>query len=199
MLTLYGTKRSSAFRCHWLLHELGLEYETKSVDISGGENKTEAFLKLNPNGKVPVLVDDGFSVFESFAINQYLAEKYLPELAGKDLQERALVAQWNCWTLANLADPFMTLILQYYRKTPDNDDILAAKTAIDRFLPVLDQALAGKKYLVNDTFTLADINLCSTIDNQEMSGIDLSRYPNLATWMTVLKTRPALMELFAQT
>jgi glutathione S-transferase len=180
-----------------MMHELNLEYETKSVDISGGENKTEAFLSLNPSGKLPVLVDDGFVLFESFAINHYLAEKYQPALAGKDLTERALVMQWNCWTLANLADPFMTLILQFYRKTPDNDDIFAAKAAIARFLPVLDRVLAGKKYLVNDTFTVADLNLCSTIDNQEMSGIDLTAYPNIASWMTELKTRPALMAVFA--
>jgi glutathione S-transferase len=130
MLTIYGTKRSSAYRCHWLLAELGVEYETKAVDILGGENKSEAFLKMNPNGKVPVLVDGDFTLFESFAINAYLAEKHRPELLGTSLEQHALVYQWNAWVLANLADAYMTLILQYYRKTPDNDDTASLKAPL---------------------------------------------------------------------
>ena len=195
MLTIYGTKRSSGYRCHWLLAELGVEYETKSVDIGGGENKGEAFLKMNPNGKIPVLVDGDFVLFESFAINSYLAEKHRPELLGATLEQRALVNQWNCWALANLADPYMTLIIQHYRKTPDNDDSAAAHTAIARFLPILNQVLEGKDYLVANTFTIADINVSTMVDDQEMAGIDLSQYPNIDRWIQLLNERPAAVKL----
>ena len=198
MLTIYGTKRSSGYRCHWMLHELGLEYETKSVDIAGGENKTEAYLKMNPNGKIPVLVDDDFVVYESFAINAYLAEKHRPEMLGRNLQEHALVVQWNAWALANLADPFMTLVLQFFRKTPDNDDTAAAHAAIDRFLPILDQALAGTQYLVADMFTIADLNVASLVDDQEMTKVDLSKYPNINAWVKMLNERPAAVKLNAE-
>lgn len=195
MLTIYGTKRSSGYRCHWLLAELGVEYETKSVDIGGGENKGEAFLKMNPNGKIPVLVDGDFVLFESFAINSYLAEKHRPELLGATVEQRALVNQWNCWALANLADPYMTLIIQHYRKTPDNDDTAAAQAAIARFLPILNQVLEGKDYLVANTFTVADINVSSMVNDQETSGIDLSPYTNIVRWTKMLNERPAVVKL----
>lgn len=197
MLTIYGTKRSSAYRCHWLLAELGIDYETKSVDIQGGENKTEAFLKMNPNGKIPVMVDDQFVLFESFAINAYLAEKHRPELLGTTLEQHALVYQWNAWVLANLADPYMVLILQHYRKTPDNDVTAAAHAAIDRFLPVLDKALEGKEYLVGDNFTIADINVSTMVKNAELANIDFSKYPNIDRWTNALQQRPAVQKMFA--
>ncbi|MDQ5952087.1 MAG: glutathione S-transferase [Patescibacteria group bacterium] len=198
MLKLYGTKRSSAYRCHWLIAELGLAYETVSVDFAAGENKSEPFLKLNPNGKIPVMMDDDFVLFESFAINAYLAEKHQPALLGSTLQEHGLVAQWNAWALANLADPFMTLILQGYRKTPDNDDTAAARAAIDRFLPILDAALEGKEYLVAGTFTVADINVSSTVAGAETSGVDVSTYANIVRWMQGLNARPAVLKLHAE-
>jgi glutathione S-transferase len=195
MLKIYGTPRSSAYRVHWLLAELGATYETVSIDFSAGENKGEPFLKLNPNGKVPVMSDDDFVLFESFAINTYLAEKHQPALLGSSLQEHGLVAQWNAWALANLADPYMTLILQGYRKTPDNDDTAAAHAVIDRFLPILDAALEGKDYLVAGTFTIADINVSTTVAGEEMSGVDVSKYANITRWMKLLNERPAVVKL----
>lgn len=198
MLKLYGTKHSSGYRCHWLLTELGLDYETHSVDMAGGENKTEGYLKMNPNGKIPVLVDDDFILYESFAINAYLAEKYRPELLGRNLQEHGLVMQWNAWALANLADPFMTLILQGFRKTPDDDHTAAAHAAIDRFLPILNKYLEGKQYLVSDLFTIADINVSSLVDSQETTGIDLSVYANIDRWVKMLHGRPAVVKLHQQ-
>lgn len=195
MIKIYGTKRSSAYRCHWLITELGLEVETVSVDFSTGENKSEPFLKLNPNGKIPVLVDGDLVLFESFAINNYLAEKYQPALLGDSLERRALVTQWNCWALANLADPFMTLVVQSYRKTPDNDDTAAAHAALERFLPILDKALEGKQYLVAETFSVADINISTMVDDQEMTGVDLTKYPNIDRWVKALNARPAVAQL----
>jgi glutathione S-transferase len=177
------------------LAELGATYETVSIDFSAGENKGEPFLKLNPNGKVPVMSDDDFVLFESFAINTYLAEKHQPALLGSSLQEHGLVAQWNAWALANLADPYMTLILQGYRKTPDNDDTAAAHAVIDRFLPILDAALEGKDYLVAGTFTIADINVSTTVAGEEMSGVDVSKYANITRWMKLLNERPAVVKL----
>lgn len=197
MLKIYGTKRSSAYRCHWLLAELGVAYETVSVDFTAGEHKGEAFLKINPNGKVPVMIDDNLVLFESFAINDYLAEKHRAELLGATLEQRALVRQWEAWALANLADPYMTLILQYYRKSPDNDDTAAAHAAIARFLPILDAALVGKDYLVANIFTVADINVSSMVADQEMSGVDLSKYTNIASWIQKLNARPAVQQLNA--
>jgi glutathione S-transferase len=89
----------------------------------------------------------------------------------------------------------MTLILQGYRKTPDNDDTAAAHAVIDRFLPILDAALEGKDYLVAGTFTIADINVSTTVAGEEMSGVDVSKYANITRWMKLLNERPAVVKL----
>ena len=80
MITLYGSARSSAGRCLWCLEETGVAYENKNVDMRTKEHQSEAFLKINPNGKVPAMVDGETKLFESMAINFYLADKYKPEL-----------------------------------------------------------------------------------------------------------------------
>ncbi len=90
MITLYGPARSSAGRCFWLLEELGLSYENKPVDMMKKEHKSDWFLKVNPNGKVPALVDGNTTLFESMAINYYLAEKYKPEFLGKTVEEKGI-------------------------------------------------------------------------------------------------------------
>ena len=90
MIMLYGSVRSSAARCYWCLEEIGVAYKGVPVDMKANEHKSENFLKINPNGKVPALVDDQIQLFESMAINFYLAEKYKPSLLGSSIAEKAL-------------------------------------------------------------------------------------------------------------
>jgi hypothetical protein len=85
----------AGLKTHWLLAELGMSYENPSLDMKAGEHKKPEFMKLNPTGQVPVLIDGDFVLFESLAINQYLAEKAGSDLAGKDGKEKALILQWS--------------------------------------------------------------------------------------------------------
>src|SRR5687767_5881522 len=112
MIKIYGSPHSSGGRCYWTLEELGLSYERVKIDMRSKEHKSPSYLNLNPNGKVPVMVDDDFVLWESAAINSYLAEKHRPELLGRTLQERALVQQWTLWAMVDLQPPHVDLLIQ---------------------------------------------------------------------------------------
>src|SRR5258706_15471246 len=122
MIQMYGSKGSTAFRCYWFLEELGLPYETMPLDFAKGEHKSAEYLKLNPNGKLPTMVDDGFVVWESLAINYYLMEKQKAlQFVGTSLQENAQVNQWSMWSVIHLSQAFHPLVMQKYRGTPESE------------------------------------------------------------------------------
>jgi glutathione S-transferase len=93
MTTIYGSPRTSAGRCIWALEEAGIKYNNQPVDMKNKEHKSPEYLKLNPNGKVPVFVDNDVTLFESMAINSYIAESYKKELLGKTASERGLLTR----------------------------------------------------------------------------------------------------------
>ncbi len=92
-IKLYGPRSGSAVRCHWTLAEAGVTYEAIHVDMQSDERRREPFLSMNPSGQIPVLKVDDFVLAESLAINNYIAEKYKPELLGDSDEEKALVWQ----------------------------------------------------------------------------------------------------------
>ena len=100
MITLYGSLHSRANRCAWMLKELGVAFKSVPTNFQNGGTREPAFLKKNPNGRVPVLDDDGFYVFESLAINLYLARKFGGPLAPHSPQEDALATQWSFWAIS---------------------------------------------------------------------------------------------------
>ncbi|OFZ70385.1 MAG: hypothetical protein A2451_12205, partial [Bdellovibrionales bacterium RIFOXYC2_FULL_39_8] len=188
-----------AFRCYWLLEELALPYETVLVDFAKGENKSSEYLKLNPNGKVPTMVDGDFVLWESLAINYYLMEKQQAvELVGNTAQEHAEVNKWNIWGVTHLNASFEPLVLQVYRKTPDSEAIKAAmEVEIPRYLSVLENHLVDKEYVALGKFTLADITLMSSMQSANFVKYDLSNYPNVMAWMARLSEREAFKKLLA--
>ena len=110
-LKIYGVARSRAFRTLWMAKELGLDYEHIKVDFATGETRRPEHLALNPNGHVPVIDDDGFILWESMAINLYLAKKY-----GKDgiypalLADEARAWQWSFWGMTEVERPVLTAL-----------------------------------------------------------------------------------------
>lgn len=134
MIQIYGSPRTSAGRCYLLLEELGISYQEVPIDMMGKkEHKGEAFLKLNPNGKVPCLVDDGFVLWESLAINSYLTEKYNPALLGSNLQEKALVQQWSIWALGDLQAPMVDILIQLFFVPEEKRDQTLIKKVKKKF------------------------------------------------------------------
>ncbi|MCO4759769.1 MAG: glutathione S-transferase family protein, partial [Oceanospirillaceae bacterium] len=161
MITIYGSPKSSAGRCFWCLEEAGVEYTTKSIDFSAGEHKSEAFLQINRNGKVPALIDGDFTIWESLAINNYIADAYKPELLGTSPQERGLVSQWSIWSVADLQAPMIQAFIQLVFVPEPRRDAEVIKKALEKIpgmLNTLEAELEGKDYLVSNTFTLADLN-----------------------------------------
>lgn len=199
MITLYGSRDSSGFRCLWLLEELALPYEVKKLDMKAGEHKAPEYLALNPNGKVPTLVDGEFVLWESLAINEYLAKKAgATHLLGNSLEEQALIQQWSLWSVMHLYSAFYPLVMQVFRQTPDSDATKAAlETEIPRYLKVLEQHLENKTYMVAERFTLADIAAMSVVGSAQFVKYDLSAYANIAKWMSLVTDRPAYKKLFA--
>ena len=187
-ILLYGGRGGSAFRPHWMLHELEVAYENPKLDMRAGEHKQEEFLKINPNGQVPVLVDGDFVVWESIAINQYLAEKYKPEMIGTTPEEKGLVTQWSVWSAYNIHTHLGDLAAPKWTGVEEPAITAKAKKNLERYLPVLNNALEGKDYLVGNRLTAADINVCSPLEYSKMVDYDLSAYPNILRWRTNLES-----------
>ena len=168
---------------------LKLELEEKLVDFSKGEHKSPEYLKLNPNGAVPTLVDDDFVLTESRAIQQYLASKR-PEsgLLPRDEAARADVSRWQFWDAAHFSPQLGTLAFEKIIKAmmgmgePDTVKVQDALTNFRRFAEVLEQRLKGKSYVVGNALTVADLALASSLMYATQTEVPVADFPNLQAW-----------------
>ena len=195
-LTFYHAPQSSASPVHWTLEELGIPYEKVLIDITKGENKKPEFLKLNPNGKVPVLVHNGVTIFESAAIQIYLGETFGVEkgLYPPPGIQRAQAVMWIVWTNATLGEAMSRLGRNVGDWMPaDERNAKAGARALEEIrgmLQIVEDALKGKNYLTGDSLTIADLHLASWIDYVKMMQIDLAAYPALSAWASRCTSRP---------
>src|SRR5690348_18088560 len=157
-LKIYGVARSRAFRTLWMAKELGLDYEHVKVDFATGETRTPAHLALNPNGHIPVIEDDRFVLWESMAINLYLAKKYgTGTLYPTGLEDEARAWQWSFWGMTEIERPVLTVLFNRAILPEDKRDAAAADAAEKQLaqpLGVLDGALARSANLLGDDFTV---------------------------------------------
>ena len=191
---LYGLAASRAFRSVWAMEEVGVEYEHVPTHF-GAEAKTPEYLAVNPNGRVPALVDGDLVLFESMAINLYLAERYGDGLYPDSAEDRARTNQWSVWGISEIEPLQMQIIVQMFF-TPDekkNPKVIAgAKKGLERPLQVLDAHLSDRPYLLGDTFTIADLNLASVIDLLlGMAQHDVSAHTNVKRWTDTCYARPS--------
>lgn len=194
MVEIYGSVRSSTGRCVWCLEEVGIPYQHKVVDMKNKEHKSVDFLKLNPNGKVPVLKDGAFILFESMAINLYLAEKYKPMFLGKSSEEKALSYQWSFWAQSDLQDPLIQIFIQKVFVAEEKRDykiIADSMQKLPQLFEVLDQALQSKKYLAGLEFTVADLNVCSVVQIAGSVDFDITPYSHVDRWSKTISERAA--------
>src|ERR1700758_1006005 len=144
-LKIYGVARSRTARVLWMAKELGLDYEHVKVDFATGETRTPAHLALNPNGHVPVIDDDGFVLWESMAINLYLAKKYVAGmLYPTRLEDEARAWQWRFWGMTEVERPVLTALFNRAILAEDKRDAAAGNAAEKQLaepLRVLDGAL----------------------------------------------------------
>ncbi len=184
-LTIYGPAQSRAFRVLWMAHELGLDFESDPGIDLGGNGASEALLAVNPMGQVPAIDDDGFILTESMAINLYLAGKY-GKLAPESLQDRAGVLRWSFWVMTAVETTLLEVLLKKLGILGQEQDPEAVKAGIEKLqrpLNVLNDALAGRDYLIGNEFTVADLNVAGVLSWAKLAGIDLSAQPHVAAWL----------------
>ena len=194
-LKIYGVARSRASRVLWMAKELGLDYEHVKVDFATGQTRTPAHLALNPNGHVPVIDDDGLILWESMAINLYLAKKYgAGGLYPSRLEDEARAWQWSFWGMTEVERPVLTAMMNRAIYPESQRDLAAADAAektLAQPLGVLDGVLARTAYLLGDHFTVADLNVASILAWARPARIDLSPFPKVAEWLKNCAERPA--------
>jgi glutathione S-transferase len=196
-LTYYYAPMSTAVRTTWAIEEFGVPCERVKLDIRKKETKTDAFLKLNPNGVVPLLVVDGVPIFESTAILLYLGETYGVEkgLYPPPGLKRAETLKWVIWANVGLFDPMSRWAHNTASYIPaEQHNVKAAEAAkkdLGAALQVLEDALAGKSYLVDDKFSLADLAASSFLGWLMFMGYDYSSFKNVTAWGKRCLGRPA--------
>jgi glutathione S-transferase len=197
-MKLYNANLSpNATRVRGVVNELAIPVEIIDVDLRKGENRSKEFLALNPNGKVPVLVDGDFVLWESRAINAYLASKK-PEsgLYPDDPHKRAVVDQWSYWGAIHFGPAVQRVVFErllkqrFGRGEPDENAIEAQVKEVAQFLPILDAQLAGKEWLAG-ALSLADFAVASTLVYRNGAGISLADMPNVSAWAERIEARPS--------
>jgi glutathione S-transferase len=194
MITLYGAMASRAHRVVWMLKELGLPFEHVPTNFMNGSTHKPEFLAINPNGRVPVLKDKDFVLYESMAINLYLAKKYGDVIAPSGIREDALCTQWSFWVVSEVEKPLLFASANRKLFSEDQRDEQQASMAIarlDRPFKVLDAHLANDEFLLGDRFSVADLNVATVMDLAPQCGISLEPWPRLKTWHEACLSRPA--------
>jgi glutathione S-transferase len=195
-LKIWGVARSRAFRTLWMAAELGLDYELVKVDFADGGTRRPEFLALNPNGHVPVIDDGGFRLWESMAINLYLAKKYGSGDGGlypRQLDDEARAWQWSFWGMTEVERPALTALLNRIGPEDRRDAAAAdeAERALAAPLAVLDGAVAARPYLLGERFTVADLNVASILTWARQARVDLSPFARAEAWLKACHDRPA--------
>ena len=194
-MKLYNIDLSpNCVRVRAVASELGLDLEIIDVDMQTG-TKTDAFLAMNPNGKVPVLDDDGLFLWESRAINTYLASK-VPEhgLYPDDATARAMVDQWSYWQSIHFGPAFQKVTFErvfkskFGRGDPDESAIADSVTETNKLLGVLDAGLKGRDWVAGP-LSLADFAIATAFVMRDASGVDISPYANVTAWIARMEAR----------
>ena len=191
--TIYGVSGSRAIRSLWAIEEVGLEYTHVPTHFIN-DSKTDDYLSVNPNGRIPALVDGEVTLFESMAINLYLTKKYAPALYPVSEDEQAKAIQWSVWAISEIEPLQMQIVIQKFfnRDNIDQTTIDSATGNLQRPLTVLNEHFADREYLLGDSFTVADLNVSGVMLLMQMIGFDLSAYPNIKNWTECCYSRDAL-------
>jgi GSH-dependent disulfide-bond oxidoreductase len=197
MIELFTAATPNGWKVSIALEELGLPYTVRSLSLGKLEQKEEWFLKINPNGRIPAIIDHGnddFAVFESGAILIYLAEK-TGKLLPSEPKARSRVMQWLMFQMGGIG-PMMGQANVFFRYAPEK-----IQYAIDRYqresrrlFEVLERQLKDHPYIANDQYSVADIALHSWVAGYEWSGVSIDGLPGLKRWLDLVGSRPAVQK-----
>jgi glutathione S-transferase len=194
MITLYTTATPNGIKVSIALEEMGLPYDVHAINLSSLEQKQDWFLKINPNGRIPAIVDhdaDDFAVFESGAILMYLAEK-TGQLMPADSLQRSTVIQWLMFQMGGIG-PMMGQANVFFRYAPEKIPYAIERYQREsrRLFEVLDTHLQDREFLAGD-YSIADIANWSWVKGYDWSGISIDGLPHLQRWITRIGERPAV-------
>ena len=197
MIELFTAATPNGFKVSIALEELGLSYTVRPISLGKLEQKEEWFLKINPNGRVPAIIDHGngdFAVFESGAILIYLAEK-TGKLLPTEPKARSRVLQWLMFQMGGIG-PMMGQANVFFRYAPEK-----IQYAIDRYqresrrlFEVMEGQLKKTTYIAGEDYSIADIALHSWVAGYEWSGVSIDGLPGLKRWLDLVGSRPAVQK-----
>jgi glutathione S-transferase len=191
-LTIYGSPRSRTMRTLWLAAELGLDYRHVPLAYDDPQLKQPDFLAINPAGTIPAIVDDGFALAESLAINLYLAKKFgstgPSPLYPTSVVNEAEVWRWTLWAQAHL-EPWVqrdALLLELREAVGRQAD-----KVVGNALTLLNAFVATRPWLVGGAFTVADLNVACVLSPSRAAHLDLHPFANVESWLARCYARPA--------
>ena len=197
MLTIYGVPRSRTFRPLWTAHELGIPYTLDPIDPRKGEQTSPAFLAINPNGHIPAIKDGNLVLWESLAIDLYLAKKYGGPLAPKTVEEDGLMTMWSFWA-ATEVEAHALQILYHRALKPEEERVPKraddAVEALRKPTAVLDAHLkAHGGSLVGGRFTIADLNVAAVYSYAKPAPELFTEASHVLKWLDTALARPAAL------
>lgn len=191
-IRLYTAATPNGWKISIALEEMGLPYEVRVIDFASQEQKADWYIKLNPNGRIPTLVDeDGFTLFESGAILIHLAEKsgkFLP----RDVHGRSRVIQWLMFQMSGIG-PMMGQANVFLRYFPEKIPAVIERyqREVTRLFGILDRQLASHEYIAGE-YSIADMALWPWVSGYEWSGVGIDEFPRLERWLAGVGARPAV-------
>lgn len=209
MKLFYFPPSNNSRRAHAVALHLELPMEYEMVNLQTGNQRTDDFLALNPAGRIPVVQEDDFVLWESNAIAQYLASHPLASQSSttlwpEDAQARATITGWQCWELAHFSKGTQPLQYERFVKQvlklgdPDPAVVERATAIFHKEAAVLNAHLAQHPYLVNDTLTIADFSVASDLTYAEMCQFPLENYPHIRAWYAKIEALPAWQQTAPQ-
>jgi len=194
MIDLYSSPTPNGRKVSIALEEMGLAYQLHTIELAKAQQKEPWFLAINPNGRIPAIVDrgnDDFAVFESGAILIYLAEKTGQFLPAKP-KARSRVLQWLMFQMGGVG-PMMGQANVFYRYAPEKIPFAIERYQREgsRLFSVMDGQLARNEYLAGD-YSIADMATYPWVSIHDWSGIDMTPFPHLTRWLATIAARPAV-------
>jgi GST-like protein len=194
VIDLYTAQTPNGWKASIVLEELELPYEVHALNLSAGDQRAPDYVRINPNGRIPTIVDrdaDDFAVFESGAILIYLAEK-TGRLLPADAKGRSEVIQWVMFQMGGIG-PMQGQANVFYRYLEEKIPTAIARyqNETKRLYAVLDRQLEGKEFITGD-FSIADIASWPWVRAHPWAGIEIDDLPNLARWLEAVSARPAV-------
>jgi GST-like protein len=204
MIEVHAYATPNSLKVPIALEEMGLDYQLVPVNLRQGEQRADAFRALNPNGKVPVLVDRsvgegaGVVLAESAAILVYLAEK-TGQLLPQNPSQRGKVFEQLFFHASGVSPAYLQAFLVAIQAAPQPEAKVKALAEVDRVLGVLDQALRSHQYVAGETYSIADIAHFGWIWRSEAVGVSLEKFPSVARWYSEILARPAVATAIKKT